>query len=295
MSPEGDSPRVMLFMVMHMEAYTQLTEQGYCLVPGILPEPLRERLRVVTDTLVARQTAEQSAQFRSQGSMLPITCDPLFAELVALPNALACLREMGFSHPTFSDGYVISKPGHSPRLFWHYDWFAWEDPRSYAPIPSQLFLMYYLSDTTPHNGCLRVIPGSHLHHNPLHDLLRSPHSQALGQAQDADAPEFSTRPDEVDVTVKAGELVIGDARLLHATHSNETDARRTVITLWFQPDLPALPERMQAQMAAKAQSIPADWPESAKALVSPLLSRYTGTALPYERTLYKEARQDARP
>ena len=219
--------------------------------------------------------------------MFPTTRDPLFAELIALPQALACLHALGFAHPTFSDGYVISKPGHSPRLFWHYDWFAWQDARSYDPVPPQLFLMYYLSDTTPQNGCLRVIPGSHLHPNPLHDLLRAPHSEALGQVRDADAPEFSTRPDEVDVTVKAGELVIGDARLLHATHRNTTDERRTVITLWFQPDLPSLPERMQAQMAAKVQPIPSDWPEHAQALVSPLLTRYAGTALPYERTLYQ--------
>ena len=87
------------------------------------------------------------------------------------------------------------------------------------------------------------------------------------------APEFSTRPDEQDVPAKAGDVVIGDARLLHATHANQTDQRRTVITLWFQPDLPALPERMQAQMAAKVQPVPSDWPSEARALVEPLLTR----------------------
>lgn len=78
-------------------------------------------------------------------------------------------------------------------------------------------------------------------------------------------------------------------RLAAATHRNETDERRTVITLWFQPDMTALPERMQAQMAAKVQPIPPQWPEAAKALMSPLLTRYQGSALPYERTLYRKA------
>src|SRR5690606_33776151 len=128
-----------------------------------------------------------------------------------------------------SDGYIISKPPHSPRLFWHYDWFAWEDPRSYEPIPPQVFLMYYLSDTTPMNGCLRVIPGSHREHNPLHDLIDAPHSQTLAQGDHLNSVEFSNRPDEMDVPIKAGDLLLGDARLLHASHANETDERRTLL------------------------------------------------------------------
>ena len=46
------------------------------------------------------------------------TGDPLFADLITAPAAVASL---GFPHPTFSDGYVISNPGHSPPLFWHFD------------------------------------------------------------------------------------------------------------------------------------------------------------------------------
>ncbi len=59
-------------------------------------------------------------------------------------------------------------------------------------------------------------------------------------------------------------MPIGDARLLHAAHANATDQRRTLITLWYQPDRASLPERVQAQMA-----------------------RYDGAASPYRRTLYR--------
>ena len=269
-------------------AYQQLLTAGFCIFPNVLPPALLPTLRDMVERLLAGQNPEQLARFRSQGSMFPVTSDPLCAELIALPAALQALADLGFANPTFSDGWIISKPGHSPRLFWHYDWFAWEDPRSYELPPPQVFLMYYLSDTTPQNGCLRAIPGSHVHRNAIHDLLRTPHSKELSEAQDlAKAIEFATRPDEVDVPIRAGDLLIGDARLLHATHANQTDERRTVITLWFQPDLRSLPERIQAQMAKKAQVLPESWPVAAKALVNPLLARYTGDALPYERTLYR--------
>lgn len=272
---------------MSSQTYTQLIEEGYCVFPDILPRPLNDSLIAAAETLLHQQAEEQQERFRSQGSMFPTSSHPVFAELIALQSALTAMRSLGFATPTFSDGYLISKPGNSPRLFWHYDWFAWGEPRSYENPPPQIFLMYYLTDTRPENGCLRVIPGSHIRRNALHDLLREPHSAELALAKNPDLPEFSTRPDEIDVPIKAGDLLIGDARLLHATHANNTDERRTVITLWFQPDMSSLPESIQAQMAAKAQRIPEDWPESAKSLVEPLMTTYSGSANPCERQLWR--------
>ena len=264
-----------------------LLRDGFCRFENVLPSDMLARLRDASDRMLDALPKEQAEKLRAQGSLLPTTGDPIFAELIAWPAALDALASLGFPRPTFSDGYVISKPGGSPRLFWHYDWFAWQDPCSFGPDPPQLFAMYYLTDTSPENGCLRVVPGSHVRHNPLHDQLREPHSAILSQARDLSLPEFSTRPDEVDVPVQAGDLLLGDARLLHAAHANETDERRTLITLWYQPDLRALPERTQAQMAAKVQRTPADWPPEAQERYGAMLATYEGVAEPYERQLYR--------
>lgn len=265
----------------------ELLQNGFTKFENILDAGFLARLRAATNAMLAGQTEAQRAALRAQGSLLHTTGDPIFAELVAHPPALAALRTLGFDKPTFTDGYVISKPGHSPRLFWHYDWFAWQDACSFDPNPPQVFAMYYLSDTTPQNGCLRVIPGSHVRPNPLHEQLDAPHSEKLSRADDLSLAEFSTRPDEVDVPVNAGDLLLGDARLLHAAHANQTDARRTLITLWYQPNFDALPERIQAQMAAKVHPAPADWPAAAREKYAAMLARYDGAALPYERTLYR--------
>jgi ectoine hydroxylase-related dioxygenase (phytanoyl-CoA dioxygenase family) len=271
---------------MDKQKYDQLIEDGYCLVEAVLDAEMLRALREVTEGLLAAQPEEARARQRTTGSMIPITSDPFFADLIAWPRALESLAALGFPEPTFSDGWIISKPPHSPRLFWHYDWFAWEDPRSYEPAPMQLFLMYYLTDTRRENGCLRVIPGSHRRHNPLHDLIAAPHSKTLAQGEDLSAAEFAERPDEVDVPVRAGDLLIGDARLLHASHENQSDERRTLITLWYQPDLRSLPERMQAQIARKTQQPPDSWPPEARDRIAPLLSRYGGDAEPYGKSFY---------
>ena len=47
--------------------------------------------------------------------------------------------------------------------------------------------------------------------------------------------------------------------MLHATHPNNSDSRRTVITLWFQPNFDGLPLKTQAQMLTKTMTLPRSW------------------------------------
>lgn len=264
-----------------------LIRDGLCVFPNILTNPLLSGLRELSERLCAAEPAEHRARRRSQGTMLSTMVDPAYADLITWQPALDCLAKLGFAQPTFTDGYVISKPPCSPRLFWHYDWFAWGHPSAYEARPLQIFLMYYLSDTARANGCLRVIPGSHLNHNELHGHVGNPHAEAISRAQDMSLPAFSDRPDECDVPVAAGDLVIGDARMLHAAHANTSDAWRSVITLWFQPDFGSLPESVQAQMARKTHPVPETWPESAAERVRALNPTYSGDAEPHGRELYR--------
>ena len=270
--------------------WAELLDRGFTVVPSVLPQQLLVRLRSLVNRLCDGQSAKSTKALRSQGSMFPAMSDPLLAELITLPRALDMLKTMsGCDSPTFTDGYIISKPGQSPPLFWHYDWFSWStDADRRVDMPPQVFFMYYLQETTPINGCLRVIPRSHRQHNPLHDAIGNPHRPEVSKAKDMGLPEFSQRRDEVDVPVHSGDLVIGDARLLHAAHSNATDRRRTVVTLWMQPNFDSLPEPTKAQMVQKTQRVPESWSRQDRERVEALhpRCRYTGRAQPTERQLY---------
>lgn len=184
---------------------------------------------------------------------------------------------MGFDHPTFSSGFIISKPPHSPPLFWHQDWWGWNDPVSYEPLPQQVFLMYYLVDTSRENGCLRLIEGSHLKRHPLHDITPEAHTDDLRRVSDPDHPAYQSYPGERDVPVRAGDLVIGDSRLLHSAHANKTDQWRTVITLWYHPIYNELPESMRARLANR-HPIPDHWSEDAAQKIAPLMPLYEGNS-----------------
>ena len=265
---------------MNNEKREQLLRDGYCKFEGVLPENLLAELRRVTDTLVDARTQEHLSLNRSPGSMINVMEHPIFADLIALPSALEAMASIGYPNPKFSSGYVISKPPKSPRLFWHYDWACWDDPNAFGAHPQQVFFMYYLVDTTRHNGCLRVLPGTHVNEHPLHQRLVEAHSDALLRAKDLARPEFSDCEDEVEVCVKAGDLLVGDSRILHASHANESDIRRTVITLWFHPDMAQLDEGTQGFAAGLVGEVPQDWPAEKRALIEPLLARYEGDVEP---------------
>ena len=105
-------------------------------------------------------------------------------------------------------------------------------PKAATPWPTRIFLSYYLVDTTRENGCLRVIPGSHRTRHRLHDILPDAHGEELQALEDLSHPAFADYPGAVDVPLGAGDLLIADARLLHAAWPNRSDRRRTLLLAW---------------------------------------------------------------
>ncbi|MBV7337144.1 phytanoyl-CoA dioxygenase family protein [Chloroflexi bacterium TSY] len=259
----------------------QLIEDGYCVCENILDAGMLERVRKTSDQLLAAQSPEHFEAQKSTGSMISVYDDPFFAELVAYQPARDALTLLGYPKPRWSSGFVISKPPKSPALFWHQDWWGWNDPISYMDVPQQLFLMYYLVDTKVFNGCLRVLKGSHRKRHSMHDLLPEAHGDAIRRATDPTHPVYQPLPDDIPVPVKAGDLVIGDARLLHGSYANQSDQRRTVITLWYHPEFDSSPERIQAHLSLK-QSRVAQWPKSSQEMVQPLVPTYEGNQEPLE-------------
>lgn len=257
-----------------------MDRDGFCLVPQGLDEDMLRRVQSTAAKMVASLDEDHRQAQRSTGSMIDISELPDLAELVSNPRALLALEKLGFDDCKFWSGYFISKPPHSPRLFWHQDCIMWHDPRAYSDIPPMIFLMYYLTDTTRENGCLRVIPGTHRRRHRLYDLVGAAHTDDLRRVDDPGSPAYATFEDEVDVPVKAGDLVVGDARVFHASHANETDQERTVITLWYHPSFSELAESTQAWIQRQFTSGHGLWPEHAKKMIARVVPRYSGDAEP---------------
>uniref|UniRef100_A0A0G4IB55 Fe2OG dioxygenase domain-containing protein n=1 Tax=Chromera velia CCMP2878 TaxID=1169474 RepID=A0A0G4IB55_9ALVE len=89
----------------------------------------------------------------------------------------------------------------------------------------------YLEDTDRENGCLRIIPKSHL----LGRLLEHSGDGKAGGFESGEWVDMERCPellaDAVDVAVPAGSVVLFDARVLHAAYENRT-ADRTRLSLF---------------------------------------------------------------
>lgn len=237
----------------------QFEDDGFCLVEGVLPPPLVERLRQRAEHRLATQDKNHFQRFAHHGSLIPMNIDddPL-AELLTSAELHTAFASLGFTDPRWISGYVIAKPPRSPGLWWHQDWWAWNHDISFAQRPAQIFCMIYLQPTSKENGGLRVIPRSHRERHELHDALPEPHTLTI-ERQKADTVSHLPASGELTIEAQPGDLVIGDVRVIHATHPNETDSWRTAIDLLFTPDFRDLPAEFRAHYVGQFCLPPAGW------------------------------------
>jgi hypothetical protein len=248
----------------------QLTSDGFCMVESVVPDDLLAALREETDRLL--DSMEHPAHWKYQGSDIHVSGrdNNLIDRLDKLPAARNALEQMGLGDFKSRNSFIIlSKPPGGPPLYWHQDWTQWNDPISAAPWPQYLFLSYYLVDTTIENGCFQVIPGSHRHRIPLHDHLVTAHAQESYFAPESDSALFAQHPDAVDVMVKAGSLVIGEGRALHAARGNSSAERRTLllgwhdrpatVPAWWTGDVPDVITRRDSNATYKATRTPGEY------------------------------------
>ncbi|MDB5178457.1 MAG: hypothetical protein JWN01_400 [Patescibacteria group bacterium] len=229
----------------------QLDNEGYCTVAGVLSEPMLHTLQKRFDAFELQKTSRSN--FGESGGFVELSYeDPTIAEVLSWPITLEALAALDFPHPKLHSFYVSAKPPKSEALAWHSDLFY-----DYNAVnPAELFLIYYLQDTAPGNGCLRVVPGSHL--------------------------DPKTKQEPVDVPLKAGDLFIGDRRILHATYANASDEWRTCITIAYAPVFDELPESVQAMIVNNRCLPPKGWDVDPKVQINPRLAAilpiYRGTA-----------------
>ena len=261
-----------------------LVREGVCIVEDILDSMMLSTVRSIAAKKISQLSDEHRHEQKSTGSMLPNRDMPELVDLITWPKTLEALHQIGFNDIKFSRAYLISKPAHGPPLFWHQDCTVWKgEPRAYTEITPLLFGMFYLTDTNRKNGCLRVIPGSHRRRHPLHKVIGSAHTARSRSMEDPDSSLYAEAEGEVDVPVRAGDLVLGDGRTLHAAHANQSHQERTVITVWYHPMFSDQQEATQAQTTSMAQTEIEHWPERARQAIAPIVANYSGSVGPLPR------------
>lgn len=110
----------------------------------------------------------------------------------------------------------------------------WHQDGEYWPIRPLATCTVWIAidDSTPENGCLRIIPGSHKDRR-----LRAHHTyegKDVTLHQELNADEFDETT-AVDMVLKAGQVSLHDVYLLHGSEANHSDKPRRGMTLRFMP------------------------------------------------------------
>lgn len=263
------------------ETYAQqLWADGLCLVPKVLNSEDIAELREIAHAARGSHTSQSFPRDSYSGLVTDVSDLPELSAMIARPGLYALLKAFGCKDPRWFMGFMIQKPPGGGPLYWHQDWWGWSHSISYKPAPPLVFLMLYLQDVDQANGCLRLLPGSHRTGHPLHEEAAL--SDFLAFSGGSGHPLLRDYPGEIDVPARAGDLLIRDARVLHATHRNRTLAWRALLLLSFVPAMALLPESIQRMVEIKRPKLEKIWPVEHWSRIAPRVATYRGSALPID-------------
>ena len=152
--------------------------------------------------------------------------DPFWVRLVSDDRLLDIAEQfVGPDIALFASHYICKPPYSGRPVLWHQDGAYW-------PLePMDVVTLWVaIDDSTPENGGLRVIPGSH--REDLHELrARDDLDSVLGS-------ESATEVDEtlaVDLTLSAGDVEVHHPNIVHGSDANTSPKRRCGLTIRYIP------------------------------------------------------------
>ena len=149
--------------------------------------------------------------------------DSVFHEFATQPDLVASVQHLlGTDIDCFLSQFIFKNPGAWGQP-WHQD--AFYSPFDLGP---QVGVWLAVTEATLANGCLHVVPGSHL--EPVHEHLldRRPNANQ-GYVEILDHDMSGERP----VTMAPGDLLIFHSHLMHRSKDNNSSAIRAAMVYHF--------------------------------------------------------------
>ena len=201
------------------EAYQR---DGYMIFREVLDAGLVQEASAHIDWLLERNP-ELSAE--SLGHTL-MTTDAFWVRLISDPRLLdIAARFIGDDIALFASHYICKPPFSGRPVLWHQDGAFW-------PLdPMEVVTLWLAVDhSTPENGCVRVIPGSH-------------RSDVAGMRDNTEVEsvlgkEIAVEVDEtqaVDMVLAPGDVEVHHPNIVHGSNANTSPYRRCGLTIRYIP------------------------------------------------------------
>ncbi|MEJ5251099.1 MAG: phytanoyl-CoA dioxygenase family protein [Chthonomonadetes bacterium] len=196
-------------------------EQGYLVYGKILTDEELHELRTYVDDLIASLPPGR----RPEGLDHPHFDDPYLMKWCQHPRILDVVEQIiGPNIVLFSSHFIAKPGGDGLPVPWHQD-------ATYWPLSPMKVVTVWLAvdDSDAENGCMQVIPGTHRMGAVQHHRVDDPSRYVLDLETEVDESKA------VDIVLKAGEMSLHDAWLLHGSKANHSPRRRCGYTMRYMP------------------------------------------------------------
>jgi ectoine hydroxylase-related dioxygenase (phytanoyl-CoA dioxygenase family) len=220
-----------------MEAISAYERDGYFLYHDQVFAP--DRLARLTELFEEHAAALGSGQ-RTDELDVPHFKDPRLLEFLFADEVLDVVQPFIGSNIGLWSSHFISKEPHVGRATpWHEDSSYWNGRAD--TMTGIITVWLALDRATEENGCMRVIPGSHLD-GGFSDYERVDRATNLFSSQIK--PEQIDESRAVAFELERGECSLHDARLIHGARPNTSALRRCGYTMrYFNTAIHFYPEK----------------------------------------------------
>lgn len=155
-----------------------------------------------------------------------VASDPFWVRLVSDDRLLSVAETfIGPDIALFASHYLSKPPFSGRRVPWHQDGAFW-------PLEPMRVVTLWLAvdESTPENGCVRVIPGSHAER--LHDVRSLADDRALFDVEsDVEVDESGA----TDLVLQPGDVEVHHPNIMHGSEANGSPRRRCGLTIRYIP------------------------------------------------------------
>jgi ectoine hydroxylase len=218
----------------------QFEANGFLVVPSLfqaeeVAEYVAELDRIRADKVLLAK--DEAITERSSGELRSLfqvhQSHDLFASVAKDPRIANIARCILGGDVYIHQSRLNFKPGlHGKEFFWHSDFETWHVEDG-MPKMRAISCSVLLTDNTPENGALMLMPGTHKHFLPCIGRTPADHykaslkQQEYGIPDDASLTKLGSQFGIVSAAAKAGSVVFFDCNTLHGSNSNITPDPRS--------------------------------------------------------------------
>jgi ectoine hydroxylase-related dioxygenase (phytanoyl-CoA dioxygenase family) len=205
------------------EQVARYEENGYVVFPNVLDAELIADAQRHVDWLRAQHPHLRPENLHT----LLVYDDPFWIRLVSDSRLLDIAAAfVGDDIALYASHYIAKPPLQGQPVFWHQDGHYW-------PLQPMRVVTLWLAITpsVPENGCLRVIPGTHL----LELQKHGQRTDVENVLQSQTVVEEALAATAVDVVLQPGDVSVHHPNTLHGSDPNHSDDWRIGLTIRYIP------------------------------------------------------------